>query len=1497
MTSGKHPFVHLHVHSEYSLLDGACRLKDLARTARDMGMPALALTDHGNMYGAIEFYQETRAAEVKPIIGCEFYVAPRTRFDREPRVDDDYFHLVLLAQDTQGYRNLMQLVSVANLEGFYYKPRVDRELLAAHSQGLVALTACLGGQVPALFLRDQPAAARQALSNYREIFGPDRLFVELQDHDLPEQRRVNPLLMALAKELEVPLVASNDVHYLQKNDYDAHDVLLCIQTQKKLDDNDRMRFGSHEFYFKSPQEMWQRFGQVPEALKNTLRVAEMCSLTLDLDRTVLPPYPVPAGHTPETYLEHLCREGLKRRYEGVPSDPVMERMTYELSVINQKGLAGYLLIVWDFISFARSQEIPVGPGRGSAAGSLVAYLLGITDLDPLQHGLIFERFLNPERTSLPDIDTDICRVRRGEVIRYVTEKFGKDHVSQIITFGRMKARAAVRDVGRAMNLPLPYVDKIAKLIPFDTKMTIDIALATPDLKSIYEQDKDAHRLIDLARSVEGLARNASIHAAGVVISPEPLTHCAPLQKMNADEIVVQYEMASAARVGLLKMDFLGLRNLTIMADAVAMIQKRHGICLDPSLFPLDDPDTYALLREGKGVGVFQMESSGMRSLMVEMRPEGFEDLVAQLALYRPGPLNSGVVSDYVKRKHGKSPVSYLHPALEPILKPTYGVIVYQEQVMRVANELAGYSMAEADELRSAMGKKNVEKMLRHRQRFVSGCVAHGIDQAIAEQIFEWIEHFAGYGFNKCVVGSTRILDADSGKCITVDEALEREAPLWTFGCSAELTLVRRRVLGVFPNGRVQVNRLVTEEGRNLVATANHPLLTPRGWRFLGDLEPGDTVAVMAGFGENLEGGWNSSPCRACGPWRFEEEGGGCARAISIFGPGRVEGARDVAGAMTGPRPAPAGSDDPDEEAPPRPALTYPGLSDRPAALPGMPLWLPEGRFEPLEGEGDIPPCLAGFSGKPFAPVSVPEPEQSRPPLSQAISQAARVLAGNVGVTPPKVRWERVMLQEPAGMAKTYDLEVEDIHNFVAEGLVVHNSHSAAYALVAFQTAYLKVHYPSEYMAALLSSVMDTTDKISVYIRECRNMGIPILPPSINHSEVGFSVEEGGIRYGLAAIKNVGRAAVEGLQEERKAGGAYASLHELCGRIDPRLMNRRILESLIKVGALEGLGPNRASLLASLDDALEYGQQLQKDRLSGQISLFDLGPVSESAPSLCLEIPEVNRAELQAWDKELLGLYLTSHPLDGLEGLWKRTPLLAVENLGTLGSDRGVWVGGIVHSLKRHVTRTKQTMAFLEVEDFTGTVEVIVLPKVYEAAMSLLAVDALIAVKGRIDLKERMGKATDEEESTGMEEAKVVAEDIVPLADVPQNHAEVAAQRLLEATRPAGNWAVRAGQEWDNGGDDEEELMEAMLEAPAAPPVGKVSTPVHVTITLDRRQTMPRLKELLLAHRGNQPVILHLDSSGGHTTLALDQGFNIDSGGDFRGALEDLLGPGCLEARN
>jgi len=1047
-------FVHLHLHTQFSLLDGANQIQPLVQQIKAFGQPAVAMTDHGNMFGAIEFYRKAKEAGVKPIIGCEAYMALGSRHAKKDSglAHNDYYHLILLARNQTGYQNLIKLVSKAYLEGFYYKPRMDKEILKEHHEGLIALSGCLSGEIPYLIGQKDMAGAMAVAGEFQEIFGPEHFYLEVQANGLEHQRIANAGLIEIHKRLGIPLAGTNDCHYLKKDDARPHELMLCLQTGKTLSDPARMKFDTDQLYVKSTEEIAPAFAEFPGAVSNTCRIADHCDLELALNKTHLPQYKAPDGYSRESYLEQLAIDGLqsrlKERPSTIPSTVYEQRLREELMVICSMGFAGYFLIVWDIIRFARSRGIPVGPGRGSAAGSLVAYALRITDLDPLVYTLLFERFLNPERVSLPDIDMDFCMDRRGEVINYVVDKYGSDHVAQIITFGTLGAKAAIRDVGRVLEMPYAEADKVAKLVPNQLNITLQQALDTePRLRELVETDAKVKELMTIAQSLEGLARHASTHAAGVVISEGPLTDHVPLYKGANDEIVTQYSMGDVEKIGLVKFDFLGLKTLTMIHRAETLIsagrQDQPPLAVDQ--LPFDDPQTFALLSSGKTTGIFQLESSGMRDLLTGFKPDRFEDIIAIIALYRPGPMD--LIPDFIKRKQGKVPIVYELPVLEPILKDTYGVIVYQEQVMAIANKVAGFTLGQADILRRAMGKKKPEEMEKLRVKFLEGAKQNKIADKKAEKLYELIQKFAGYGFNK--------------------------------------------------------------------------------------------------------------------------------------------------------------------------------------------------------------------------------------------------------------------------------------------------SHAAAYAVVCYQTGYLKAHYPTEFMAALMTSDMGNQDKIVGYFTECRDLGIKVLGPDVNKSQKDFAVVEGAIRFGLAAIKNVGEGAVESVLAIRTESGPFSSFFDFCRRVDLHKVNKRMLEGLIKAGAFDSLGAKRSQLMAMLDQAIEDGAAAQRERELGQTSIFgdELNggghDVSWTQPTL-LDVPEWDQAQRLKYERELTGFYITAHPLARYEATIQALSTATTASLTELSDGKEVKLCGIIATVKSMLTKKGDRMAYVTLEDLQGTVEVIVFPDLFKNVGELLAPERLVRLTGTID---------------------------------------------------------------------------------------------------------------------------------------------------------------------
>jgi DNA polymerase-3 subunit alpha len=1064
-------FVHLHVHTQYSLLDGAIRLDDLFKKAKEYKMPAVAMTDHGNMFGTIEFYQKAYRNGIKPIIGCELYVAPASRFDKNSHSKtENNHHLVVLARNMEGYNNLMTLTSAGYLEGFYYRPRIDKEILSRHNKGLIGMSACLNGEIASLLLRGDHDTAVKVAEEYREIFGEDNFYLEIMENGMSEQTKANEAIMELAETLSIPLVATNDCHYLNREDSEAHEILLCIQTGKTIDDEDRMRLQTDQFYFKSPDEMIKLFSYCPEAIENTVSIAERCNLTLDFDNIYLPQFEIRNGVSPDEHLARLAKEGLEKLLpritegdNGELRELYEKRLQSELEIIKSMGFPGYFLIVSDFVTYAKQHNIPVGPGRGSAAGSLVAYALGITDIDPIRYKLFFERFLNPDRKSMPDIDIDFCMEGRDDIIKYVTEKYGVDRVAQIITFGKMQAKAVVRDVGRALNIPYGEVDKIAKMIPNTLNITLEEALKRePRLREEEKKNEKIRKLLSLSRALEGLNRHSSTHAAGVVISDKPLVERVPVCKSPNDDVVTQFSMNDLQTAGLTKFDFLGLRTLTVINQTLRFIKEGRGIDVDINDIPLNDKLTYELLVRGHSDGVFQLESSGMKEILVTMKPDCIEDIIALIALYRPGPMN--MVPDFIARKQGRQEFTYEVPQLENILKETYGVIVYQEQVMQIASSIGGYTMAEADNLRRVMSKKKAADMELEKPKFMAGAKKTKIPEGKAKKIWEQMETFAEYGFNK--------------------------------------------------------------------------------------------------------------------------------------------------------------------------------------------------------------------------------------------------------------------------------------------------SHSTAYAMISYQTAYLKAHYPVEFMAALLTSEKNNRDNIIKYITSCKEMEIPVLPPDINDSCRDFSVSDDNIRFGLAAVKNVGAGAVDSIIEARENGDRFTSFYDFSSRVDLRRVNKKVLESLIKCGAYDSLEKNRRRLMEGYETVVEVAQRRNRDRASGQFSLFGTEDLASDPGVELPDVPEWDQEEILSHEKETLGFYITGHPLLRFGDHLNLVTDCDSQTLLQKDDGRNVSLAGIVSNVREVTTKRKDTMAYVTLEDMTGSSTVIVFSDLYRDAFFLINGEEPLLVKGKVD--------------AGEESPKVIASEILTLEESLRN---------------------------------------------------------------------------------------------------------------------------------
>lgn len=1141
-------FVHLHCHSQFSLLDAASKIPQLVKRAVELQFPALAVTDHGNLFGAISFYEEAMRQGVKPILGIEAYIAPQSRFDRTAHgIKEASFHITLLVKNEIGYQNLLKLTTASYLEGFYYRPRIDKDLLKKHHEGLIALSGCLKGEAAHHTWNEQLDRARQAIQGWVDLFGTQDFYLELMNQNIEAQQKLFEHYPKFAREFGLKLVATNDCHYINRTDAPAHDALICIGTGSVISDEDRMRYHGDQFYLKSGAEMKELFRDYPEAIRSTLEIAERCNLELDFTKTHLPQFTPPDEKKPDAYLEELCFKFLGAKMGGTVPSEYEKRLRYELGIICKMGFTGYFLVVWDFIRYSREHRIPVGPGRGSAAGSLVAYALGITAIDPIEHGLIFERFLNPDRISLPDIDIDFCYERRDEVIDYVRKKYGQESVAHIVTFGTMAARAAIRDVGRVMGVSYQEVDRLAKLVPAELEMTIERALQMePRLRDQAQTDEQVKRLIETSKALEGLARHASTHAAGIVISDGPLHDYCPLFKSN-DQITTQYDMEAVEKIGLLKMDFLGLRTLTVIDEACKLVNKTRSPELRIDGVSLDDRATYDMLSQADAIGVFQLESSGMRDLLKKMKPKRFGDLVALLALYRPGPLGSGMVDDFIRRMHDPALIKYDHPALEPILKETYGIILYQEQVIKIVSSLAGFSLAKADSLRRAMGKKIPEIMEGEKKSFVEGAAKRGIHHRTAERIWNLIEYFSGYGFNK--------------------------------------------------------------------------------------------------------------------------------------------------------------------------------------------------------------------------------------------------------------------------------------------------SHSTAYALISYQTAYLKANHPREFMAALLSSEKDNTDKIVRYIEECKRLEVPVLPPSVNQSDSVFTCVGNTIRFGLSAVKNVGTSAVESIIRARETGGAFKSLYDFCERVDLRLCNRKVLESLIKCGAFDDFHLKRSELFQVLGRVLELSAKVQRDRERGQLSLLDRMEEPHDLSGRDALVPELEEwpeHQLLSYERDVLGFYVSAHPLAKYEKLLRTYATATAVSLVEMKDQEVVEIGGIINTLREITTKKGDRMAFVGLEDLDGRCEVIVFPELFRSSAHLLRKDNTVFVRGKVNSRE--------------DTPKLIAEEIIPMDEAEKKFTKVISIDLLTA------------------GLDLEMLK--------------------------------KLKEVLSRYPGQTPVHIHFrDPAGRRIILHSGEGFKVETGTPLFEQLEQLLGPNVIKIRS
>ena len=1490
-------FVHLHVHTQYSLLDGACLLDRLVQKAALCKLPALAITDHGNIFGAIKFYNLCMKNGIKPIIGCEVYITSGSRLDRDYKPNgDSNHHLILLAKDQQGYSNLIKLVSLAHLEGFYYKPRVDKELLSEYSKGLIASSACLKGEIPSAIISGNVGKATKLADEYLNIFGKGNFYLEVMENGLDEQRVVNAQLVKISKDLDIPLVATNDIHYLEKEESFAHEALLAIQTQTTLNDPNRFKFNSDSFYFRTPEEMKKIFKDIPESLRNTIEITQKCNLTMDFSQIHLPHFPLPKEINDDDYLRGICQENLESRYPKA-GKTVIERLDYELDTIKKTGFSSYFLIIWDLVKFAKESHIPVGPGRGSAAGSIVSYILHITDVDPLSYDLLFERFLNPARISMPDIDIDFCYEKRIEVLGYVAKKYGKDNVAQIITFGTMLARAVIRDVGRVMSFNYSEVDKIAKMIPYGVGHHVDLRRAlsmNPELADIYDSDQRVKRLIDVAMQLEGLSRHASTHAAGVVISDKPLIDRVPLIRGAEGETVTGFDMGSLEKTGLLKMDFLGLKTLTVIDEAVKIIKRTKGIDLDITAITLKDRKTFSLLAQGSTIGVFQLESRGMRDILKKINATKFEDLIAVLALHRPGPLGSGMVDDFINRKQGKKSISYIHPKLESILKKTYGIILYQEQIMQIVAKLAGFDMARADLLRKSIGKKIPEIMDEQRQLFLDGCHKNHISTNTANQIFDLIDYFSGYGFNKCVTGNTDIVDAETGEIVKIEEVYRNRSVNFTLGCNDDLKIKKLRITNIVKNGIKPVWKLKTSLGKEIEATANHPFLMMDGWKKLEDIKKGERIALpriyplegnnpfpaykiisLAGilsegntchtsgayfyaansvyfndFIENVKEFPNTSPtvirrrnifeaycgtgrdarfCKGNIPWN-KKGGAVCLEKTVIRSGFRVWLEElDLVHKSAGEKFIPSFIFGLDNKSlalfigrlwagdgfvfTKRNPLPFYATSSKQLAFQLQDLLarfgilskiykkefkyrykgkttIKRGYVLMLQGRNGVDsfikhivPYIVG-RGKNIERLKAyykgaPRNKESKDIIPQEIKFIVQRLKKEKGIgwreiekdskismkefvgrlhkhkegfrrdtvkrvgeyfnSPELIKyacsdlyWDKVVSVEYVGEKATYDLQIERYHNFIANGIIVHNSHSTAYSLISYRTAYLKANYPVEFMAALLTSERNNTDKVVEYVNESGRMKIEVLPPDINTSFTNFTVtDDQNIRFGLMAIKNVGKAALENIIETRKAD-KFESIFDFSRRVDSRVVNKKVVESLIKSGAMDSFNLRRAQMVALLDKILNKSAKKEDP---SQLRLFS-DPVDESVP----DVQEWPLLQILNFEKALLGIYLTGHPLSSYSSLVNHLQREKIIRFWEHPRQGDIMICGVVEKVKNITTRRKgQRMAILKLEDETASIEVFIFPRLFEECAFYLRESAVLVIRGKVEAKDEVPK--------------------------------------------------------------------------------------------------------------------------------------------------------------
>ena len=1353
-------FVHLHVHSEYSMLDGLGRIKDLVKEAKRLGQTALALTDHGVMHGAIEFFRACKDNEIKPIIGVEAYQTAwgRPMSGRDGQLDRENHHLLLLAQNMTGYRNLLKIASHSQLHGYYYKPRVDHDFLAKHAEGIICTTGCLGAEVPQLLMHGREQEAYERLGWYVDVFGKENFYIELQEHKIPELIPVNKSLVPWAEKFGIGLLATNDVHYVKEADADPHEMLLCVQTGESIKSEKRMRLSDQSYFLKSREQMeatFRPFIDLPaSAYENSLRIAEMCDVDLEDKNYHLPDMPIPEGFTYDTYLRHLTEEGLTRLYgERATNEEIQTRKEFELGVISKMGFSIYFLIVADLCDFARSQNIWWNV-RGSGAGSLVAYCIGITGLDPLKNSLIFERFLNPARVTMPDFDLDYPDDQREEMIRYTIKKYGREQVAQIVTFGRMKARAAIKDVGRAQEIPLNQVNRISQLIPaipgkpvlIKEVMTEGHEFYNPELVELYKNEPWVTSLLDYSMKLEGVTRHSGIHAAAVIVADKELVHYAPLMrpsKGSVTETVAQFEFPILESIGLLKVDFLGLSTLSVMREAGRLIKERHGIEYTLANIPFEGEITgqaFKLLSSGEVAGVFQVESAGMRRVLTEMQPHMFEHIIATISLYRPGPLE--YIPNYIRRLHGEEEVEYKHDSLKSILAETYGIVIYQEQIIQILNKLAGYTAGEADLVRRAISKKKASDIEKHKKIFVDGCAKNNIPKDAAEAIYGDIEFFARYGFNKCLPGDVEVIDAATGRLVKIEDLYTGKATIGaTLACDTTLLKLQAgTVAAVMDNGVKPVYRLTTALGRTIEATANHPFYTFDGWRLLEELTVGEQLAVP-----------RQIPVEGKQEWANEKLIG----LASLL----AEGVDEL------------------------PAEIF-ELNNRQLELLLRSMWdfrtQPTGAFTSVRFAHQLQHILLRL--RLVARIQLVSAEhciitieEDQPIALETVPTLYHLMGAQPDYTTTNILvldrdnnhyqtndiyWDKVISIEYIGEKQTYDLEVPGLHNFIANDILVHNSHAADYAVITVQTAYLKAHYPVEYMAALLLIERDKTEKVVNFINECRRMGISVMPPDVNYSGLDFDIQKlppdveaikpdpmlafrfpvppgSAIRFGMAAVKMVGEAPVQAILDARKEGGQFTSLEDFADRVDLRKVGKRPLECLIKVGAFDRFG-KRSQLLAVIDQLVANSADVHDARASGQLSMFDLfgaGGAAEVSPIRLPAIDEVKGREKLLWEKELLGVYAASHPMQNLGIDMSKLVTCFCNELSAEHDGKNVTLAGMITSVRVINTKKGDQMAFVNLEDLQGHCEAVVFPRTYAEVKDKLVPDTVVLMKGKAQTRE------------------------------------------------------------------------------------------------------------------------------------------------------------------